>query len=207
MMKESDSQIGPGRKRQTFLARLFVILPALCLMVWPWPLRNNAGAQSGSSQPKIKVRAQGRRQLVALERGVAHSLKVPADQISAAKLDDVTLLFASRQDAFTYLLISACGLSKMPPDDRQCGAGIECDLLWLKLDGKWKVNDSRSVLYESCWLPITSDDGYKIKGRTLNMQYSDLRENKDYRLTYDADRPEGGLVIEASPMKPDRPQN
>ena len=35
-------------------------------------------------------------------------------------------------------------LSKLPPDDRQCGAGIECNVVWLKLDARWRVGGAQS---------------------------------------------------------------
>ncbi|HEX8653374.1 MAG TPA: hypothetical protein VF708_21340 [Pyrinomonadaceae bacterium] len=61
--------------------------------------------------------------------------------------------------------------------------------------------DIKSVRYESCWTPVSSDEGYKIKGRLLQMEYYDLREKLNYKLTYDADRPENGWVVEASAIK------
>ncbi len=61
--------------------------------------------------------------------------------------------------------------------------------------------------YESCWAPITSSDGYKIKGNTLQLEYSDLREDKEYKITYDADRPEGGFRVEESAIKNENPDD
>jgi hypothetical protein len=125
--------------------------------------------------------------------------------VDAAKLDDVSVLFATRRADFLYLLVAACGSSKLKPDDRQCGAGEECNLLWIKLNASWQINDIKAVRYESCWAPITSNEGYKIKGNTLQMEYSDFREKKEYKLTYDADQPEGGFHVAESAMKDDEP--
>jgi hypothetical protein len=97
-------------------------------------------------------------------------------------------------------VISACGSSKLVGDARQCGAGTECNLLWIKLDAAWKVQEIKSALYESCWLPVTSTDGYKITGNALEMEYEDFREKLRYKLSYDAAEPERGFRIAKSPL-------
>lgn len=168
---------------------------------------HTAAAQSNQAKqgtgPKLTVRAKGKR-LVVSERGRSRVLAL-GDKIDAARIEDATLLFVTRRPDFTYLLINVCGLSKARPDDRMCGAGVECNLVWVKLDRSWRVGDSGSARYESCWLPITSDGGYKIEGRVLRISYSDLHENKEFKLAYDADQPEKGFQIEESPI-PDEPR-
>jgi hypothetical protein len=161
--------------------------------------QSNAQAQNGAGQSDIKVRGRGS-QLILKARGKAHVLDV-RESVDAAKLDDANILFATRRQDYTYLLIAACGPSKLKSDDRQCGAGQECNLLWLKLSAAWKIGDIKSVRYESCWAPVSSDEGYKITGRVLRMEYYDLREKVNYKLTYDADRPESGWSIEESAIK------
>jgi hypothetical protein len=175
--------------------KTFVALVVLCAACAAAP--GGAPAQKGAAGNTFKVRARGK-SLVLTERGRSRALRVE-DKIDAARIEEASVVFVSRAGEFVYLLLDVCGLSKAVPDDRQCGAGTECNLLWLKLDAGRKVADSNSARYESCWLPITSDDGYRVTGRTLRMQFSDLRERLEYRLTYDADRPEAGLQIEKSP--------
>ncbi|HVF56595.1 MAG TPA: hypothetical protein VM934_10620 [Pyrinomonadaceae bacterium] len=153
-------------------------------------------AQRAASKSGYTVRVRGKG-LVLVSQGRSHALDV-ADKVDAARIEDVTLLFADRRGASLYLLLSVCGSSKLRPDDRQCGAGVECNLVWVKLGDDWKVKDSRSVRYESCWMPITSDEGYKISGRLLHLEYSDLRENLHYKVSYDSDNPEKGLSVEES---------
>ncbi|HEV3470733.1 MAG TPA: hypothetical protein VG148_15520 [Pyrinomonadaceae bacterium] len=167
----------------------------LCVLCAVRP--SGAPAQKGAAADGVRVRARGR-SLVLSERGRSHVLRV-ADKIDAARIKGVTVVFVSRAGEFVYLLLDVCGLSKAEPDDRQCGAGVECNLLWLKLDGGRRVAASDSAHYESCWLPITSDEGYDVTGRTLRMRFSDLRERLEYTLTYDADRPGQGLQIEKHP--------
>jgi hypothetical protein len=141
----------------------------------------------------VKARGRGRKLLVTSE-GKSHLLDL-GDSIDAAKLRDVEVLLMTRKPDFLYLLVSACGPSKLKSDDRQCGAGDECNLLWIKVDKDWKINDSKSVLYESCWKPISSEDGLTVKGRVLTLTYDDLRKNVNASLSYDADHPESGFEV------------
>ncbi len=166
-------------------------------------LQSGAQAQNSSAQSGIKARGRGTK-VILTSQGKKHTLDV-SRSIDAAKLADASVLFATRRQDSLYLLVAACGWSKLKQDDRQCGAGQECNLLWIKLNGTWQINDIKSVRYESCWASVTSNEGYKITGNTLQMEYSDFREKKEYKLTYDADRPEGGLRVEESAMKDDEP--
>jgi hypothetical protein len=166
-------------------------LAALCLFA--------GSAQSASAQSKVKVRARGHTSVVVTERGRAHTLDV-SKQIDAAHIEDASVLFVTRRGGSVYLLLTVCGLSRFPPGDRQCGAGIECNLVWLKLDERWRVLDAKSERYESCWAPITSEEGPKVKGRLLTLEFDDLRENLRHEVTYDADAPERGLNSATRPL-------
>ncbi|HEX8773227.1 MAG TPA: hypothetical protein VF735_06440 [Pyrinomonadaceae bacterium] len=160
---------------------------------------SNTQAQNLSAQSGIRARGRGSK-LILTFQGKNHSLDV-RDSIGAAKLQEASVLFVTRRPDFTYLVVSACGPSKEKSDDRQCGAGEECNLLWIKLGSRWEMSDIKSVLYESCWLPVNSMDGYKISGNTLTLEYDDLRKGVNARLTYDAERAESGLLVEESPIK------
>ena len=148
---------------------------------------------------KVSVRAKGRRSLVVTERGRAHTLDL-TKQIDAARIEDVSALFLTRRGEFEYLLLEVCGMSKERSDDRQCGAGTECNVVWLKLDGAWRVRDAKSERYESCWSPITSDEGPKVEGRRMKVVVDDLREDVRREVSYDADDPESGLTVRQSPI-------
>lgn len=165
------------------------LIAALALL-WPAP---PAPAQTDATAG-FRIRGQGRL-LVLARRGKTRRLSL-GEQISAARLTDVELLFAARRGPHAYLVAAACGPSKLRPDDRHCGAGTECDLVWIKLDAGWRVADSKSLRYESCWLPITSADGYKVGGGKLELEYDDLREKVSRRVAYDANQPEKGFRIE-----------
>lgn len=166
-------------------------MAALCLCF--------GSAESALAQGKVKVRAKGHTSVVVTEGGRAHALKL-TELIDAAHIEDASVLFLTRKGGFVYLVLSVCGLSKLPPDDRQCGAGIECNLVWLKLDGRWRALESKSERYESCWQPITSDEGPKVAGKLLTLAYEDLRDNLRHEVTYDDDNPEQGLKSKTGPL-------
>ena len=176
------------------LRTLSILILALALLV-----QGSTQAQDVTGRTSITARGKGTK-LVLKSRGKSHVFDV-REQVDAAKLDDVSVLFETRRTDFTYLLIAACGSSKLKPDDHECGAGVECNLLWVKLSADWKIGDLKSVRYESCWAPVSSFDGYKITGRHLQVEYYNLREKLNYKLTYDADQPESGWAIETSPIK------
>lgn len=158
----------------------------------------HAPAQTGASAG-FRVRGRGRL-LVLTEKGRTSRLNL-GDQISAARLEEVGLLFTARRGSQAYLVVSACGPSKLRPDARQCGAGVECDLVWIKLDAGRRVADSKAVRYESCWAPVTSADGYRISGGKLELEVDDFREKVSRRVTYDAGRPEKGFQIAERPLE------
>jgi hypothetical protein len=145
-----------------------------------------------------KIRAKGR-QLVVTYQGKAHALDA-SEQIDAAKITSAKILFADRKDDFTYLVVDVFGWSRDKQNDRQCGAGEETNLIWIKLDAKWKISDIKSERYESCWSPTNSDDGYKINGKTLSIEINNFRREKDVTLYYYADQPEKGFQIEEKPV-------
>lgn len=183
--------------------RMLTNLSILTLVVALLVQSSGAQAQNSSAQSAIKARGRGNK-LILTSQGKKHVLDA-GEHIDAARLDETSVLFATRRQDFLYLLIDACGWSKLKLDDRQCGAGRECNLLWIKLNRTWQISDIKSARYESCWAPITSNDGFKRSGNTLQLEYSDFREKKEYKLTYDADRPESGFHVEETAMKDDEP--
>lgn len=180
-----------------------IVLLLLCL-AWANAAGKSAGAQRPAAKQGVALRMGGRRAVVVKERGRAHVLDL-SKHIEAMRIEDATELSRTRRGEFVYLLLQVCGLSKMPPDDRQCGAGIECDLVWLKLDQSWRERDAKPMRYESCWQPITSDEGPKVSGRTVLLEFDDLRDNTRHEVSYDADKPEEGLTEKTRPLPKDNP--
>jgi hypothetical protein len=180
------------------------ILLLLLWLAWAGAPENDAVAQQPAAKQGIALRTRGRRSVVVRDGGRAHVLDL-SQHIEAMRIEDATELSRTSKGGFVYLVLEVCGLSKVPPDDRQCGAGIECDLVWLKLDDGWRERDAKSVRYESCWQPITSDEGPKVNGRTVLLVYDDLRDNTRREVSYDADKPGEGLTEKSRPMPKDNP--
>jgi hypothetical protein len=180
---------------------LAALLPfSLCLVCAAAPPPGAGRAAQGG----VRVRAKGRRSVVLTERGRPHTIDLNG-HIDATKIEDVSVLLLTRRGELAYVLLDVCGLSKMPPDDRQCGAGIECNVVWLKLDRARRVRDAQNARYESCWAPITSDEGPKVSGRRLTLALEDLREEVRREISYDADSPEGGLKVTQSAIPKSTP--
>jgi len=179
------------------------VLLLLCA-AWACAPRASAAAPHAAARQGVALRTKGRRSVVVRVRGRAHVLDL-SKHVDAMRIEEATELSRTRKGDFLYVLLEVCGLSKVPPDDRQCGAGVECNLVWLKLDPRWKVSDAKSVLYESCWLPITSDEGPKVSGRTLLLVFDNLRDNTRHEVSFDADKPEEGLTEKTRPMPKENP--
>lgn len=179
-------------------------LGAIAVLLALWPA---CAAQTGARatpQGRVGVRAKGRLGVVVTERGRARTLDL-TKHVDAMRIEDVSVLFLSRAGGFTYLVLDVCGLSKVPPDDRQCGAGTECNVVWLKLDGAWRVRDAKNERYESCWAPVTSEEGPKVSGRRMTLVLDDFREEMHREVTYDADNPEAGLAVKQTPIPKSNP--
>ena len=146
-----------------------------------------------------RVRVKGTR-LIVKYRGQARRLGT-AGRIDAAKVTGTEILFADQKDGFTYLVIDVVGQSREKQNDRQCGAGTEANLLWLKLDEKLLLAGVDSARYESCWSAIEMGDGVRIAGRKLQIEFENFRENVRVKLTYNADEPEKGFQIEQTGLK------
>lgn len=162
----------------------------------------SGGAQGGAGE-RVTARAKGRQSVVVRERGRSHTLDL-TKHVDAMKIEDVSVLFLTRRNDATYLVLDVCGLSKVPPDDRQCGAGIECNVVWLRLDRAWRVGEGRNVRYESCWSSVGSE-GPRVAGRLLTLAVEDFRDEVRREVSYDADRPEAGLTIKESAIPKSNP--
>src|SRR5258708_8074185 len=103
-----------------------------------------AGALAQSAIPlgaRLRVRWQGRTVRL-IEGGPTHLVSTEG-QFNAAGLETVKLQSAKEANGAIYLLLDVSGPSKIPPDARQCGAGTESNLIWLKLDQSWKLLDAK----------------------------------------------------------------
>lgn len=162
-----------------------------------------AAAREVAVSTNLRARVRGGR-VVVTERGRARTLDL-AGKLSAARLEGAFVHFKSTTgDGAVYLVLSVCGWSKRRQDARHCGLGTECDLVWVKLDARWRIRDSKVVRYESCWSPTTSDEDVQTSGNALSLTFDNFSEEARFKVTYDAARPEGGLLVEKSPLPESR---
>lgn len=152
-----------------------------------------------SSDPAYKIRAR-RGGVTVTFKGKAHRLNVSA-QTDAAKVTETELLFAGEKQNFRYLVIDVSGWSREKQNDRQCGAGVESNLIWLKLDAAWKILDAKSVRYQSCWSGIELNDSFKQTKTTLFVEFDNFRDRLNTKLNYNADEPEKGFQIVETKLK------
>lgn len=145
-----------------------------------------------NSKPKILIKNDN---LIFSFQGKTQTLNIRA-QIDAEKITDAEILFVNLRNNFVYLVISVCGQSREKQNDRQCGAGVECNLIWIKLDSKRQIVGVNSIRYESCWSSATSNDGYKINGNNLTIKFDNFREKLNYKVSYNADEAENGFQVE-----------
>lgn len=123
------------------------------------------------------------------------------DHFHAVSLASVVLQSAKETGGFIYLLLDVTGPSKLPRDSHQCGAGNESDLIWLKLDSDWRVQDAKDFRYESCWSDISADDPPKWTGDTLKVSVFSAAGGKSVSqvATYTYKRPEDGIKVVETP--------
>ncbi len=189
----------PRRRAARVRVALLSALAFVCLLSGAWA----PGAQRGAASEKVTARAKGRQSVTVRERGRTRTLDL-TKHVDAARIEDVSALFLTRAGGFAYLVLDVCGLSKAQPDDRQCGAGIECNVVWLKLDLAWRVAGGQNVRYESCWSSVSSE-GPKVAGRLLTLALEDFRDEVRREVSYDADRPEQGLAVKESAIPKSNP--
>lgn len=195
---DSDSERTPVRT-----AIIIVALAVACAM--PTRVgRAQRPTRRDADRKGVALRTRGRSAVVVKERGRAHVLDL-SQHVEAARVEVARELFMTREGGFVYLLLQVCGPSKAKPDMHQCGEGEECSLVWLKLDETWRERDAKSVRYESCWQPITSDEGPKVEGRRATLEFDDLRDDTTHEVAYDADKPEAGLVEKTRPTPKQNP--
>jgi hypothetical protein len=123
---------------------------------------------------------------------------------------EYTVLFSRRREGFTYLLINALSRSSVGSSG-PCANGSEQNLIWLKLDGGFHLQDGKSVLVESCLQNIHGPQGYDRQENHLTMNFARTSVGGDgvnfgsrqfeSALTYDNDHPEAGPVVDTHEVK------
>jgi len=151
-----------------------------------------------SKVPGYKIRASKRLVSVTFQKKT-HALDM-SEQIDAARITDSELLFAREKEGFRYLVFNVSGWSRDKQNDRQCGAGTESNLIWVKLDAAWRISDVQSARYESCWSVETLIGDFNVTKDSIDIEYH-IKDDKTAKLSYHAGDPEKGFRIVEAPYK------
>ena len=179
---------------ETNPVKTIAILLALCATSFAIAQNNNAPLGA-----RLKLHWKG--STVYLREGTKeHELDL-RDQFHAVSLEKVIMQSAKEAGGFIYLLLDVTGPSKLPQDSHQCGAGEESDLIWLKLDPNWKIQDAIDFRYESCWATIDADEPPKWSGDTLKVSVFSAAGGKSVSqvATYTYKHPEDGIKVTETP--------
>ena len=154
---------------------------------------------------RLRVR-WGEASVIFLADGKTHEVLV-REYFHAAHIGTVKLQSAKEAGSFIYLLLDVTGPSKDQPDEHQCGAGTESDLIWLKLDKDWKVTQGKNFRYESCWSTISSYDNPAWQGDTLSVTAEYVKEGGSIatlEASYSYKHPEEGLKVSEKEPAPSK---
>ena len=150
------------------------------------------------AQDSVKATGRGRTLTLNVD-GIHHAYTLSEARVGV-DMNHARVLEFQRKDGLRYVLLDIDGPSRRNGGARQCGAGSESSLVWLRLQG-WRLLEVQSVKYESCWSSIT----YAVparRGTLYTISFSDFTTMKDKTVTFDRAHPELGLVSTGHPMPP-----
>jgi hypothetical protein len=148
------------------------------------------------------------------------TLKVSADHvensidlkpyISSSGPCEMRVLFPGRHEGLDYLLLDVTSQSSADSTG-PCARGTEENLIWLKLDSNLQVQDTKSVLVESCLQNIHGRHAYDQSDNGLMIKYvrtevategADMHTRQyESELSYDNDHPEAGMIVKTNEVK------
>jgi hypothetical protein len=171
--------------------------PLFFLLVLAIPAAAGVARQASASQSNAplgaRLKMHWKNASITFREGAGEHEIALRDYSHAVRLDKVILQSAKEANGFIYLLLDVTGPSKLPRDSHQCGSGNESDLIWLKLDGNWKIIAEKDFQYDSCWKSVALIDAPKWQGDTLKVA------TVDKVATYSFNRPEQGLRVADDP--------
>ncbi|MBI4850611.1 MAG: hypothetical protein HY819_02175 [Acidobacteria bacterium] len=153
----------------------------------------------------IKLRLIGRK--AKLSRDKEESIVDLKKQINAEGNHKYKIIDRREKDGKHYFLFVVRGSTRAKLGGGYCGAGSECNLVWMKIDNSLKVESIKSILTESCVEDIEggSDlDGftdYKVAKGKFSFTFIKLesKDNEVYirekELLYILSKPENGIKI------------
>jgi hypothetical protein len=178
------------------------LLLALALCATDLVLVQQSSAQQSSAPLGARLKLHWKGATVYVREGSSEHELAIRDHFHAVILEKVILQSAKEAGGFIYLLLDVTGPSKVPADSHQCGGGTESDLIWLKLDKDWKVQEAKDFRYDSCWSTISADDPPKWEGDTLKVSVFSVASGGNgvnQVATYTYKHPEEGIKVTEAP--------
>ena len=124
---------------------------------------------------------------------------------------EFTVLLANKSGNSLYATIQASGESPHG-QNTNCPGGLEQNVIWLKMDEKLKLLDSKSILINSCIENIHCPNGCEIDGKifTAHFTHQDFKQNGTSftsgniisTLRYNNDYPDLGMILETNLTEP-----
>jgi hypothetical protein len=148
------------------------------------------------AQNSVKATGRGHT-LILTADGTRHTYTLSEKRVGV-DMDQAKVLEFQNKNGLTYVLLDINGPSRRNGGARQCGAGSESSLVWLRLK-RWHLLEIRSVLYESCWFSIDYAKPER-QGTLYTISFSDFSAMKDKTVMYDRAHPELGLVLTGRSM-------
>jgi hypothetical protein len=139
----------------------------------------------------IKIRPDGAS--IRITRNRQKAVVDLGEAIDAADYLEHKVLDQTTKDNKYYVVLLVCGASRPTTPSGYCRAGTECNIIWLKIDDKLKLEDMKSVLTESCFRNVSTEGDPRMANGILTVRYG--RGLTTWQLTYDRKAPEKGLTI------------
>ena len=148
----------------------------------------------GLAFARESVVASGRGQRLTLTVAKIHYTYTLSDARVGVDMDEAKLLDIQHKNGLAYVLLDINGPSRRNGGARQCGAGYERSLVWLRLE-RWRLLEVRAVRYDSCWYTLEFDVPLKQSGWLYTISFMDFGAVKHKTATYDRARPELGFAL------------
>lgn len=178
---------------------LSLCTPILALLLLTCFQDGQGEQQKSASESKvssgIKIRPEGTSFRIVKNRQKA--VIDLSEAIDAQGYFEYKVLDQTTKDNKYYLVLSVCGASRPTTPSGYCGGGTECNVIWLKLDNKLKLEDMDSVLIDSCFRNVGTVGEYKMENGILTITYREWSgsDSTNLQLSYDREAPEKGITI------------
>ena len=127
-------------------------------------------------------------------------IKLDLKPFSAASLiTKADILFASQKDRVSYVVIFLSGPTRENGSSGYCGAGMEENLVWMKLSANW-ILEVRGVLVSSCAVTIEGESP-RVNNDGIKLKFSSYPEGKQFNLIFDSKAPEQGFQISSHSLQ------